>query len=80
MQLQYISDNQGHTTGVLLQIPITEWQALKTKYSELEEEERAASSNIPDWQIELGQREFHAIASGTAGLMDWEQAKTQPKR
>lgn len=37
MNLQYISDNKGKTTGVF--IPIQEWEDLKSKYKELEEEE-----------------------------------------
>ena len=37
MNLQYISDNRGKTTGVF--IPIQEWEGLKTKFKGLEEEE-----------------------------------------
>ena len=37
MSLQYISDNNGQTTGVF--IPIQEWNKLRNKYSELESEE-----------------------------------------
>lgn len=37
MNLQYISDNKGKTTGVF--IPIQEWEDLKSKYKELEDEE-----------------------------------------
>jgi hypothetical protein len=33
MNLQYISDNKGKTTGVF--IPIEEWEALKSKYKGL---------------------------------------------
>jgi hypothetical protein len=45
MNLQYISDSKGKTTGVF--IPITEWNALKSKYKGIEEEQ----INFPDWQI-----------------------------
>ena len=37
MNLQYISDNKGKTTGVF--IPIQEWEGLKSKFKGLEEEE-----------------------------------------
>jgi hypothetical protein len=45
MNLQYISDNQGKTTGVF--IPIQDWEALKSKYSDLEKEE-GAMVDIPE--------------------------------
>ncbi|MEI6680924.1 MAG: hypothetical protein WCL21_20105 [Mariniphaga sp.] len=37
MTLQFIHDNRGNTTGVF--IPIEEWQTLKVKYADLQEEE-----------------------------------------
>ena len=37
MNLQYISDNRGKTTGVF--IPIQEWKGLKSKFKGLEEAE-----------------------------------------
>jgi hypothetical protein len=37
MNLQYISDNRGKTTGVY--IPIQEWEGLKSKFKGLEEVE-----------------------------------------
>lgn len=36
MNLQYISDNRGNTTGIF--IPIQDWEALKSKFIGLEEE------------------------------------------
>jgi hypothetical protein len=42
MNLQYISDNRGKTTGVF--IPIQEWEVLKSKFKGLEEEELADQS------------------------------------
>jgi hypothetical protein len=46
MNLQYISDNDGKTTGVF--IPIQEWEQLKARYKGLEEEQM----NIPEWHQE----------------------------
>ena len=42
MNLQYISDNRGKTTGVF--IPIQEWEVLKSKFKGLEEVELADQS------------------------------------
>lgn len=42
MNLQYISDNRGKTTGVF--IPIQEWEGLKSKFKGLEEEELGEQS------------------------------------
>lgn len=44
MNLQYISDSKGKTTGVF--IPIAEWNKLKSKYKGIEQED----INIPSWQ------------------------------
>lgn len=78
MNLQYISDKSGHTTAVQIQIPIEDWNELKKKYKELEEEENAAS--VPDWQIKLGREELQHIASGTTELVDWNEARKQFKK
>ncbi len=43
MNLQYISDSNGETTGVF--IPISEWNELKNKYKGIETEH----SEIPSW-------------------------------
>ena len=47
MNLQFISDSTGKTTGVY--IPIKEWNELKSKFKGIEQEE----INIPDWHINL---------------------------
>ncbi|MDP3916392.1 MAG: addiction module component CHP02574 family protein [Bacteroidota bacterium] len=50
MNLQYISDNNGKTTGVF--IPINDWKYLKNKYKEIEQEERD-TFEVPEWQKEI---------------------------
>lgn len=45
MNLQYISDSSGKTTGVF--IPISEWNELKAKFKGIDQEK----IDIPDWQI-----------------------------
>ena len=42
MNVQYISDSKGKTTGVF--IPISEWNELKAKYRDIEQ------PDIPEWQ------------------------------
>ena len=46
MNLQYISDSTGQTTGVF--IPIKEWNELKNKFKGIEQEE----ITIPDWHTQ----------------------------
>ena len=80
MNMQYIFDKSGHTTAVQIQIPIDDWNRLKKKYKEFEDEEEAASLTIPDWQIKLGKEELQYIASGNTELVDWEEARKQFKK
>jgi hypothetical protein len=55
MNLQYISDNRGKTTGVF--IPIQEWEGLKEKFKGLEE-------------VELGEQSKEEILSGLKQAVD----------
>ncbi|RED95246.1 addiction module component CHP02574 family protein [Marinoscillum furvescens] len=47
MSLQYITDENGQTTGVF--IPIQEWNDLKSKYQGIEED----AYIVPEWQQEV---------------------------
>lgn len=47
MNVQYISDSSGKTTGVF--IPISEWNELKRKFNGLEQEEL----KVPDGHAEI---------------------------
>lgn len=51
MNLQFIHDNKGNTTGVY--ISIEEWQDLKSKYSELQKEEVKNNIELSAWQKQL---------------------------
>lgn len=51
MTLQFIHDSKGNTTGVF--IPIEEWQFLKTKYIELQQEEANSIGELASWQKQL---------------------------
>lgn len=51
MSLQFITDSEGKTTGVY--IPIKEWNKIKDKYAEINNE----NVDIPQWQMdEVGER------------------------
>jgi hypothetical protein len=47
MNLQYISDSKGNTTGVY--IPINDWESLKDKYKGIDDE---IVDDIPLWHKE----------------------------
>lgn len=46
MPFQYIQDNKGQTTAVL--IPIKDWKRIKSKYPEIDEE-----AELPQWQKDM---------------------------
>ncbi len=51
MALQFIHDSNGNTTGVF--IPIEQWQELKIKYTDLQNEEASNIDNLADWQKKI---------------------------
>lgn len=51
MNLQFIQDTKGNTTGVF--IPIEEWQILKSKYADLQIDEIENNSELSSWQKEI---------------------------
>ena len=63
MNLQYISDSNGKTTGIF--IPIKDWKALKQKHEGLEEEEyiEPAKQEILDG-IKQAVKEINLIKKG----------------
>ena len=51
MDIQFVTDKSGKSTGVF--IPIEQWNKLKSKFRDLEKEEL----DIPEWQqLELDER------------------------
>jgi hypothetical protein len=66
MNLQYISDSKGQTTGVF--IPINEWNKLKKKYKEIEEEE----SNVPSWHKVLVKKRIENFRNEPESALDFE--------
>jgi len=47
MSLQYLSDENGQIVAV--QVPIKEWETLRTKYPEID----VSAADLPDWQKQL---------------------------
>jgi len=52
VNLQYISDSSGKTTGVF--IPIAEWNELKSKYKGIDQEQ----IDIPSWHVKEVRERF----------------------
>jgi len=69
MKLQYISDSQGVTTGVY--IPITEWNALKSKYADIEQEE---TDNIPQWHKDVVLERLASFKKNPEQALDFDTA------
>lgn len=68
MNLQYILDSKGETTGVF--IPIQEWLSFKRKFKNADLE----TSEIPEWhKAELDKR-LDNIKNGTSELYDFDAA------
>lgn len=66
MNVQYISDNKGKTTGVF--IPISEWNKLKNKYKDIEQ------IDLPEWQIKEVRNRLEDYNENTSQAMDFDQA------
>mgnify|MGYP006284975693 FL=1 len=68
MNLQYISDSSGQTTGVF--IPINEWNDLKDKYKGIEQEE----IDIPQWHKDLVRQRLEEYRKNPGSAMDFDTA------
>lgn len=68
MNLQYISDSEGKTTGVF--IPINDWNDLKKKYVEIEQEE----NNIPDWHKDMVRERLENYRKNPDSALDFDAA------
>jgi hypothetical protein len=69
MNLHYISDNKGKTTGVY--IPINDWEYLKNKYKEIEQEEQQIFE-VPEWHKEIVRQRLKEYRNNTDNVLDWE--------
>lgn len=66
MNVQYISDSTGKTTGVF--IPISEWNELKTKYRDIEQ------FDIPIWQINEVRNRLDHFKNNQEQALDFDKA------
>ena len=66
MNVQYISDGKGKTTGVF--IPISEWIELKQKYKDIEQ------IDIPDWQKDKVRERNQEYKSDPTQTLDFDEA------
>lgn len=71
MNLQYISDNTGKTTGVF--IPISEWNELKSKYKGIDQEE----TDLPVWQIEEVRKRLQDYRNEPGQALDFDAAMNE---
>ena len=67
MNLQYITDAEGKTTGVF--IPIQDWEKLLEKYSDIEDE----FGNIPDWHKDIVRKRLADYKNKKANMLDFEE-------
>ncbi|WP_088653079.1 hypothetical protein [Geofilum rhodophaeum] len=68
MNLQYVSDSKGKTTGVF--IPINEWNELKKKYESIELEELS----VADWHKDLVVKRLEDYKENPDSAMDFDSA------
>ena len=71
MILQYVTDQNGITTSVI--IPIQEWEELKRKYTDLEKEE-SQMTGIPDWHKGIIDQRLADRVKNPDSSMDFDQA------
>ncbi len=65
MNIQYISDNDGLTTGVY--IPISEWNELNLKFEGLKD-----LCSIPEWQVREATARYEYLKNHPESAVDLE--------
>ncbi|MEK6783370.1 MAG: addiction module protein [Bacteroidota bacterium] len=68
MNLQYITDDNGQTTGVF--IPIQEWNDLKTKLKSIGQEEL----EVPEWQKAIVRERMETYKKNPERALDFDTA------
>ena len=68
MNVQFILDSAGKTTGVF--IPIKEWNELKKKYKGIEQEE----TYVPQWQKEIVEKRMKDYYKNPDKVTDFDTA------
>jgi len=72
MNLQYISDNRGKTTGVF--IPIKDWNRLKKRYKELEGVDAGPAGGIPGWHKHILDERLASMGENPGNFVDFDTA------
>ena len=67
MNLQYISDSTGKTTGVF--IPISEWNELKSKYKGIDDEQ----IDVPTWQMDEVRKRLSSYKNNPKQVLDFDR-------
>jgi len=73
MNLQYILDGKGETTGVF--IPIQEWLSFKKKFKNVDID----SNDIPEWHKEEIDRRLDDIKNGREEFQNYKDAMNELK-
>jgi N-methylhydantoinase B/oxoprolinase/acetone carboxylase alpha subunit len=67
MNLQYITDSHGQTTGVF--IPIEEWNDLKTKFKGIDQ-----MDDVPGWHQEVVRNRIELTQKNPECMLDFDAA------
>lgn len=68
MNLQYITDSNGQTTGVF--IPIKEWNDLKDKFRDIDQK----GTDVPEWHKEIVRKRMELFKNDPGQSMDFDAA------
>lgn len=68
MNLQFISDSTGKTTGVF--IPINEWNELKNRFKGIEQEE----IDVPQWHKDIVRNRLNDYNKNPGMALDFDAA------
>jgi hypothetical protein len=71
MNLQFIHDNRGNTTGVF--IPIEEWQVLKETYEGLQKEEVENVAELAAWQKQVIDERLNDYYQNPTSFTDFDK-------
>ena len=74
MNLQFISDSKGKTSGVY--IPIKEWNELKSKFKEIDQVE----IDIPEWHKEIVSQRLVGYKNNPEQVLDFDTAMDDIER
>ena len=72
MNLQYITDNKGKTTGVY--IPIKDWEELKKEIKGLSEMEEQWVE-IPEWHKNIVRERMEKYRKNPDRALDWDEVQ-----